>query len=74
VGDPLVGHTEEIDTLVFTPDGQALATGGLDGTTRLWTLNVEQTIRRICTATGRALARDQWRRHVAEASYRNPCS
>ncbi|MEU6557872.1 hypothetical protein ABZ915_47945 [Streptomyces sp. NPDC046915] len=74
VGDPLVGHTEEIGTLVFTPDGQTLATGGLDGTTRLWMLNAEQAIHRICTATGRALTRDQWRRHVAEAPYRNPCS
>ncbi|MFF4490472.1 hypothetical protein ACFY0F_28970 [Streptomyces sp. NPDC001544] len=74
VGDPVVGHTEEIDTLVFTSDGQVLATGGLDGTTRLWPLNAEQAIHRICTATGSALARDQWRRHVAEAPYRNPCS
>ncbi|MGW7259573.1 nSTAND1 domain-containing NTPase [Streptomyces sp. NPDC054834] len=73
VGDPLVGHTEEIDTLVFTPDGQVLATGGLDGTTRLWKLDAERAIHRICAVTGRALTRGQWRRHVGEAPYRNPC-
>ena len=32
----LVGHTEPIETLVFSPDGKTLASGSEDGTVLLW--------------------------------------
>ena len=34
----LTGHTEEINTLVFSPDGKFLASGSDDDTIRLWDL------------------------------------
>jgi WD40 repeat protein len=36
-GDPLLpGHTRQIDSASFSPDGTRLATGSLDGTARVW--------------------------------------
>ena len=36
VGSPLVGHTDNIVTLAFSPDGSALASSGDDSTIRFW--------------------------------------
>ncbi|MFF7130469.1 WD40 repeat domain-containing protein, partial [Streptomyces sp. NPDC008240] len=36
VGDPLTGHTEQVFSVAFSPDGHLLATGSLDGTVQLW--------------------------------------
>jgi WD40 repeat protein len=32
----LRGNTEQVECLAFAPDGKLLATGGKDGTVRLW--------------------------------------
>jgi WD40 repeat protein/serine/threonine protein kinase len=35
---PVTGHTSEVASVAFSPDGLTLATGSRDGTTRLWNL------------------------------------
>jgi WD40 repeat protein len=36
IGKPLTGHTGDVCSLVFCPDGKTLASSSLDNTVRLW--------------------------------------
>ncbi|QFS91108.1 translocation protein TolB [Mycobacterium sp. THAF192] len=44
VGDPLTGHTSDLRQMVFSPDGQRLATAGLDASVRLWEVETGRPI------------------------------
>ncbi len=43
----LVGHSNSVSAVAFSPDGQRLAAGGLDGTVRLWELHGGQLLRTL---------------------------
>jgi WD40 repeat protein len=36
IGKPLTGHTGDVCSLAFCPDGKTLASSSLDNTVRLW--------------------------------------
>ncbi|GAA4229666.1 hypothetical protein GCM10022254_22620 [Actinomadura meridiana] len=40
----LSGHTDEVNSVVFSPDGRTLATGSLDGNVRLWDVAAERSV------------------------------
>ncbi|OSP37753.1 hypothetical protein B7767_36075 [Streptomyces sp. 13-12-16] len=73
-GLPLNAHTDSVYAVVFSQDGKTLATGSLDQSARLWQLDVDTSIERICVDTER-LSPGQWRRFVGEGVvYAPPCA
>jgi WD40 repeat protein len=74
LGAPLTGHTDSVMAVVFSPDGRTLATGSFEGTARLWGMNVDQAIQRICATTTNTLTRAKREQYVSkDLPYRPPC-
>jgi hypothetical protein len=54
--------------------GVALTSGSLDQTVRLWGMNVDQAIQRICATTANTLTPAKWEQYVSpDLPYRPPC-
>ncbi len=51
-----VDHSEPIESVAIAPDDQLVASGGWDGTIRLWNRETGSTVREIKTVRGRSSA------------------
>ncbi|WP_353962888.1 MULTISPECIES: WD40 repeat domain-containing protein [unclassified Streptomyces] len=72
-GHSFSGQASSVESLLFSPDGQTLATGGEDGVIRLWALDAGRTTRRVCAVTAHTLTKSEWRRYVGNLPYHPPC-
>ncbi|MGH3998143.1 MAG: WD40 repeat domain-containing protein [Pseudonocardiaceae bacterium] len=74
LGPPLTGHTNDVNKVAFSPDGHTLASGSEDQTVRLWEMNIDQAIRRICATTTNTLTPAKWEQYVSpDLPYSPPC-
>jgi hypothetical protein len=71
---PLASHPNPIHDVVFSLDGHTLASSN-DQTVRLWEMNVDHAIQRICATTRNTLTPEEWEQYVSpDLPYRPPCS
>ncbi|MFE5021772.1 hypothetical protein ACFRAO_00195 [Streptomyces sp. NPDC056656] len=64
-----------VGSVAFSPDGQTLATHGSEQPTRLWDMNIDHAIGRICGVTRKTLTPEEWRRNIGNiVPYHPPCT
>lgn len=57
----------------LTADGRFAAAASEDGAIRLWDLDEQHSIDRICTVTGKMWTEDLWQRYLPQLPYAPPC-
>ncbi len=67
------GHERDVAAIEFSPDGTYLASGGNDTTVRLWDVDVDRAVERLCARHPEPLTREQWAEYFPDVSYRQVC-
>jgi WD40 repeat protein len=71
-GQPLEGGAGA-GSVAFSVTGHTLASASGDGTVRIWNLNVEYAIDRICATAG-GLTPRQWNQYIPQLPYEPSCA
>jgi WD40 repeat protein len=60
LGQPLTGHTGEVWSVAFSPDGHTLASGTNDGTVWLLPTPLDATVATLCSKLTSNISHQQW--------------
>ena len=67
LGQPLTGHTDEIMSVAFSPDGHTLASGSADTTVRSWPTPLDATVTTLCSKVTSNISHHDWHDWISPA-------
>ncbi|MFJ8592093.1 AAA family ATPase [Streptomyces sp. NPDC093598] len=73
IGQSMSPHSKTGTFLAFSPNSHMLGVSSGADTIRLWDLDVDTAVRRICSMTRGVLTQDAWREYLPRLSYDPPC-
>ncbi|MER5419437.1 serine/threonine-protein kinase [Streptosporangium roseum] len=73
LGQPIVAHTGDLQSLAFTADGSRLVTVDSAGTLAEQPVDPERVAHAVCERAGRTLSPEEWRAYLADVPYRDVC-
>ncbi|WMD09811.1 hypothetical protein [Streptomyces sp. FXY-T5] len=73
IGQSMSPHSKTGTFLAFNPNSHMLGVSSGADTIRLWDLDVDTAVRRICSMTRGVLTQDTWREYLPRLSYDPPC-
>ncbi|MFF5984886.1 hypothetical protein ACFY78_39200 [Streptomyces olindensis] len=73
IGQSMSPDTKTGNYLSFSPAGHTIAVSSGADTIRIWNLDVDPAVRRICSLTRGVLTPDTWSEYLPRLSYDPPC-
>ncbi|MFF8873847.1 nSTAND1 domain-containing NTPase [Streptomyces massasporeus] len=73
IGQSMSPNSKTGTFLAFSPNSHMLGVSSGADTIRLWNLDVDTAVRRICSMTRGVLTQDTWREYLPRLSYDPPC-
>ena len=73
IGEQLQGHSSPVTSVVFSPDGETLASGSSDGTVVLWSMGRAAWSDAACRIANRNLSQREWQQFLGDEDYHETC-